>query len=215
MSRLVVKCFSVSLDGYGAGPDQSLNDPMGKGGMALHGWVLKTQSFHAQHGTGQGGDTGVDNDFAEGGMQNLGAWVLGRNMFGPVRGPWPDEAWRGWWGDNPVYHCPVFVLTHHPRPDLVMEGGTVFHFVTEGLDVAVARAKAAAGGRDVRLGGGAATLRQGFACGLIDHAHFAVSPVLLGQGEPVFAGLDLPALGYRVTRHVATDAATHVVIDRV
>lgn len=214
MSKLVVRCFSVSLDGYGAGPDQTLADPMGQGGMALHSWVLQTQSFQAQHGIGQGGTTGIDNDFAEAGMRGLGAWVLGRNMFGPVRGPWPDLAWQGWWGDNPVYHCPVFVLTHHPRPDLVMAGGTVFHFVTDGLEAAVKRAKAAAGGQDVRLGGGVATLRAGFVGGLVDTAHMAVSPVLLGRGEAVFGGLDLPALGYRVTRQVATDAATHVVIEK-
>lgn len=214
MSQLVVRCFSISIDGFGAGPNQSLDAPMGQGGMALHGWVLKTKTFQAMHGAGSGGTEGVDEDFAADGFRNLGAWVLGRNMFGPVRGDWPDDEWKGWWGDEPPYHCPVFVLTHHPRPDLVMAGGTTFHFVTDGLAAALTRARAAAGGKDVRLGGGVATLREAFRGQHIDEAHFAVSPVLLGRGEAVFQGLDLPALGYGVKRQVAGEGATHVVIAR-
>lgn len=214
MSKLVVRCFSISIDGFGAGPAQSLQDPMGQGGMALHGWVLKTKTFQVMHGAGSGGTEGVDEDFAADGFRNLGAWILGRNMFGPVRGDWPDDEWKGWWGDEPPYHCPVFVLTHYPRPDLVMAGGTTFHFVTGGLEAALTRARAAAGGKDVRLGGGVATLREAFLGRHIDEAHLAVSPVLLGRGEAVFQGLDLPALGYRVTRQVAGEGANHVVIGR-
>jgi dihydrofolate reductase len=214
MSKLVVRCFSISLDGFGAGPEQSLSDPLGKGGMALHNWVFKTRSFQAMHGAG-GGDAGsVDESFAAKGFENIGAWVLGRNMFGPVRGPWPDEDWKGWWGDEPPYHCPVFVLTNYHRPDLVMAGGTTFHFVTEGLETALFRAKVAANGKDVRLGGGVATLREAFRGRHVDEAHLAVSPVLLGQGESLFADLDLPALGYRVTRQVAGEGANHIVIAR-
>lgn len=213
MSRLVVRCFSISVDGFGAGAEQSLSDPMGKGGMALHSWFLATKSFKAMHGAGGGEADSIDESFAAKGFQNIGAWVLGRNMFGPVRGPWPDYDWQGWWGDVPPYHCPVFVLTNHMRPDLRL-ADTTFHFVTDGLDDALTRAKAAAGGKDVRLGGGVATLREGFRGRHIDEAHFAISPVLLGQGEAVFADLDLPALGYAVTRRVAGEGADHIVIGR-
>ncbi|MCC6519030.1 MAG: dihydrofolate reductase family protein [Tabrizicola sp.] len=213
MSRLVVRCFSMSVDGFGAGPEQSLADPLGKGGMALHDWMFKTRTFQAMHGTGIGVAEGVDEGFATEGFRNIGAWVLGRNMFGPVRGPWPDDSWQGWWGDVPPYHCPVFVLTHHARPDLTLSD-TTFHFVTDGLEAALARAQAAAGGRDVRLGGGVATLREAFRGRHIDEAHFAVAPVLLGRGEAVFAGLDLPALGYGVKRQVSGEDASHLVIGR-
>ena len=213
MSKLRVHAFSISLDGYGAGPDQSREHPLGKGGLALHGWAFATRTFQRMHGK-DGGATGIDEDFAARGFENIGAWILGRNMFGPVRGPWPDDSWRGWWGPNPPYHAPVFVLTHHARPSLEMEGGTVFHFVTEGTDAALARARAAAGDRDVRLGGGVATLRQYLRARLVDEMHIAVSPVLLGGGEALFAGIDLPSLGYGVTQHVATEAATHVVLAR-
>jgi dihydrofolate reductase len=213
MSRLVVRCFSISVDGFGAGAEQSLSDPMGKGGMALHSWFLATRSFKAMHGAGGGEADSIDESFAAKGFQNIGAWVLGRNMFGPVRGPWPDYDWQGWWGDVPPYHCPVFVLTNHMRPDLRL-ADTTFHFVTDGLDDALTRAKAAAGGKDVRLGGGVATLREGFRGRHIDEAHFAISPVLLGQGEAVFADLDLPALGYAVTHRVAGEGADHIVIGR-
>lgn len=214
MSKICVRCFSISVDGFGAGPDQSLADPMGKGGMALHSWAFATKTFQAMHGTAGAGAEGVDEGFAAEGFRNIGAWVLGRNMFGPVRGPWPDDSWRGWWGDDPPYHCPVFVLTHHARPDLVMAGGTTFHFVTDGLAAALTQARAAAGGKDVRLGGGVATLREAFEGRHIDEAHFAVAPVLLGRGQPVFQGLDLPALGYQVSRQVAGELANHLVIGR-
>ena len=212
MPRLRVAGFTISLDGYGAGADQSLEQPLGRGGEALHRWMVPTRTF--QQMSGKDGTIGIDDDFTVRSFANVGAWIMGRNMFGPVRGPWPDESWRGWWGDNPPYHVPVFVLTHHPRPPLEMEGGTVFHFVTGGIEDALARARAAAGGKDVRIGGGAATIRQYLAAGLIDELHLAVSPVLLGRGEPLLAGLDLPALGYRVSEHVPSEAATHIVLSR-
>ena len=213
MSKVRVAAFGVSLDGYGAGPDQSLDHPMGRGGMALHQWVLPTRFFHAMQGK-EGGTTGLDDDFARRGFDNVGAWILGRNMFGPVRGPWPDQSWKGWWGEEPPYHCPVFVLTHHERPPLEMKGGTIFNFVTDGIEAALARAQEAARGKDVRIGGGVATVRQYLEARLIDALHLAVAPVLLGGGENLFAGLDLPALGYRVTSHEASEAATHVIIER-
>jgi dihydrofolate reductase len=217
MSKLRVCSFSISLDGYGAGPDQALDQPMGVGGMALHTWVLGTRTFRQLHpglaGAGEG-TTGPDDDFAAWGFENIGAWILGRNMFGPSRGPWPDDGWKGWWGPNPPYHVPVFVLTHHPRASLEMEGGTTFHFVTDGIHAALDAARAAAGGKDVRLGGGAATVRAYLREGLVDELHLAISPVLLGRGEPLLAGLDLPSLGYAVTEHVGTAHATHVVFTR-
>jgi len=214
MPKLRVNCFSVSLDGYGAGPDQSLENPLGVGGMGLHEWVLGTRTFQQMHGVGAGGTTGVDDDFAARGAAGLGAWILGRNMFGPVRGPWPEEAWKGWWGPNPPYHVPVFVLTQHARAPIVMEGGTVFHFVTDGIEAALARAREAAQGKDIRLGGGVATLRQYLSAGLVDEMHLAISPTLLGRGEALFAGIDLPALGYRRTECVSTPKATHVVFTK-
>lgn len=213
MTRLRVCSFSLSLDGFGAGPDQDLANPMGVGGMSLHRWLLETRTFRAMHGQ-EGGTRGVDDDFAARGFADIGAWILGRNMFGPVRGPWPDDAWQGWWGDTPPYHTPVFVLTHHPRPPLALQGGTTFHFVTEGVDAALAQARAAAGGRDVPLGGGVATLRQYLRARRIDELHLALSPVLLGRGESLFAGLDMDALGYRCTRMAAGENATHCVLSR-
>ena len=213
MTKLRVASFAVSLDGFGAGADQSIDNPMGVGGMALHSWVFPTETFRRMTG-GEGGATGLDNDFARRGFANVGAWILGRNMFGPIRGPWKDEAWKGWWGPNPPYHVPVFVLTHHSRAPITMEGGTVFHFVTGGIEAALAAAKAAAGGKDVRLGGGVATIRQYLAAGLVDEMHIVVSPVLLGAGENLFAGLDLARLGFRVAEHVPSPAATHVVLAR-
>jgi dihydrofolate reductase len=213
MSKLRVHCFAVSLDGYGAGPGQSLANPLGVGGIALHEWFIPTRTFRKLFGN-DGGATGIDDDFAARGVDNLGAWILGRNMFGPVRGPWPDDAWKGWWGDNPPYHVPVFVLTHHARAPIPMAGGTTFHFVTDGIHAALDRAKEAAAGRDIRVGGGAATIRQYLQAGLIDTMHVAVSPVLLGGGESLFAGLDLPKLGYRVAEHVPTPAATHIVLSK-
>lgn len=214
MGKLRVESFTLSLDGFGAGPHQDLANPLGVGGQALHGWAMATRTFQQKVFGGDGGETGVDDDFAQRGFHNMGAWILGRNMFGPVRGPWPDESWRGWWGDNPVYQVPVVVLTHHARPPLVMEGGTTFHFVTEGPEVALQRARAAAGQKDVRVGGGVNTIQQYLRLRLIDELHIAISPVLLGSGERLFDGVDLPALGYACTQHVATPRATHIVLTR-
>jgi len=213
MARLLVRSFTISLDGYGAGPRQSVESPLGVGGEELHDWLVGTRTFKSMQRR-EGGDTGVDEDFAAQGFANIGAWILGRNMFGPVRGPWPDESWRGWWGKNPPYHSPVFVLTHHTRPPLEMEGGTVFHFVTEGIHAALERAQAAAGHQDIRLLGGAATIRQYLQAGLVDEMHLAVSPLLLGSGEHLLAGLDLPALGYQRTQSVPSAKAVHYVIGR-
>jgi dihydrofolate reductase len=214
MSKLRVNAFSISADGFGAGPDQSRDQPLGRGGEPLHQWFVPTRTFQRNVLGRDGGTTGVDDEFAARSFENLGAWILGRNMFGPVRGPWPDEDWKGWWGPSPPYHVPVFVLTHHPRPSLQMEGGTIFHFVTEGIERALERARAAAGDRDVRVGGGAATIRQYLRAGLIDEMHLAVSPILLGRGESLLEGIDLPALGYDVTERTCTDAAMHLVIGR-
>lgn len=213
MSRLRVHAFSISLDGYGAGPDQSLENPLGVGGMTLHGWALATRTFRQMFGQ-EGGTTGVDDEFAARGFENIGAWILGRNMFAPSRGDWPDDGWKGWWGENPVYHCPVFVLTNHPRRSITMEGGTTFHFVTDGINAALKRATEAANGKDIRLGGGVATIRQYLQAQLVDEMHLAISPVLLGSGEHLFAGLDLPDLGYRRSEHVATPNATHIVLTK-
>jgi dihydrofolate reductase len=213
MSKLRVHCFAISLDGYGAGPDQKLENPLGVGGEGLHKWFIPTRTFKRTFGR-EGGTTGVDDDFAARGFENIGSWILGRNMFGPVRGPWPDDSWKGWWGDNPPYHCNVFVLTHHARAPLSMDGGTTFHFVTDGIEAALARAKDAAAGKDVRVGGGAATIRQYLRAGLIDEMHVAISPVLLGRGEHLFEGIDLPALGYACSEHVPSADATHVVLSK-
>jgi dihydrofolate reductase len=213
MSKLRVSAFGLSIDGFGAGPDQSLDHPLGVGGMGLHKWFFPTSTFQRMHGGGDG-NTGVDDDFAAQAMANVGAWILGRNMFGPVRGAWPDENWKGWWGDEPPYHTPVFVLTHHPRPPLTMQGGTTFHFVTEGIDEALKRAKEAAGAKDVRVGGGPATIRQYLRAGLIDEMHLAISPVLLGSGEALFEGIDMIELGYECSKHVTTAGAQHVVLTK-
>ena len=214
MPKLRVESFTISLDGFGAGPDQDLNNPLGVGGTALHGWALTTRTFQKKVFGNEGGQDGIDENFAARGFHNVGAWILGRNMFGPVRGPWPDESWRGWWGDNPVYQVPVFVLTHHARPPLVMEGGTTFHFVTEGTAAALERARESAGGKDVRLGGGVNAIQQYLRQRMIDEMHIAIAPVLLGRGERLFDGVDLPALGYACTQHVATPQATHIVLSR-
>ncbi|HYL23664.1 MAG TPA: dihydrofolate reductase family protein [Burkholderiales bacterium] len=210
MSRLRVQSFAVSIDGYGAGPNQSLQNPLGVRGPELMQWFFPTRLFRKMHGTGDDGEIGTDNAMAEQGFANLGAWILGRNMFGPVRGPWPDESWRGWWGEEPPYHVPVFVLTHHPRAPLRMKGGTEFRFVTDGIHAALDQAKAAAGGRDVRLGGGVATVRQYLQARLIDELHLAIRPVLMGGGEPLWQGIDLHALGYECAKHVAGERALHV-----
>jgi dihydrofolate reductase len=214
MSKLRVESFTISLDGFGAGPDQDLNNPLGVGGASLHGWALSTRTFQKHLFGRDAGEDGVDEEFAARGFRNIGAWILGRNMFGPIRGPWPDESWRGWWGENPVYHVPVFVLTHHARPPLVMEGGTTFHFVTGGPVVALERAREAANGKDVRVGGGVSTIRQYLLHRLIDEMHIAISPVLLGAGERLFEGINLPALGYACRKHEATPKATHIVLSR-
>jgi dihydrofolate reductase len=211
--KLRVHCFSVSLDGFGAGPNQDLENPLGIGGMALHEWVFPTRTFQKMIGE-DGGTTGIDDDFAARGLEGIGAWILGRNMFGPIRGPWPDEAWKGWWGETPPYHTSVFVLTHHARPSLTMDGGTTFHFVTGGIHEALSLAREASKNKDVRLGGGAATIRQYLQAGLVDLVHVALSPVLLGTGEPLFAGIDLLRLGYRCSEHVAAPKATHVVLTK-
>ena len=212
MSRLRVESFSISVDGFGAGPNQDLANPLGSGGMDLHKWAFSTRTFQKKVFGNEGGATGVDDDYAMRGFRNVGAWILGRNMFGPVRGPWPDDAWKGWWGDEPPYQVPVFVLTHHARSSINMKGGTVFHFVTGGIHEARKLAIAAAGSQDVRVGGGAATIRQYLKERLIDEMHVAIAPVLLGAGEALFAGLDLRALGYQCIEHAATPLATHLVI---
>jgi dihydrofolate reductase len=209
MSKLRVLAFSVSLDGYAAGPDQDLGHPLGIRGEELMQWLFPTRMFARMYGHGEG-ETGIDNGFAERGFDNLGAWILGRNMFGPVRGPWPDENWRGWWGEEPPYRVPVFVLTHHARAPLEMAGGTTFHFVTGGIHEALQRARDAAGGRDVRLGGGAATVREYLQAGLVDDLHLALRPLLLGRGEPLFAGLDLDALGYECSGMQRGERAVHM-----
>ena len=211
MSRLRVQSFSLSLDGYGAGPNQSIVNPLGEGGLALHEWMFATRGFHQMQGR-EGGSTGVDNDFFARGFSNVGAWIMGRNMFGPFRGPWPDDKWKGWWGDDPPYHTPVFVLTHHARPTVTMAGGTTFHFVTDGVDVSLELARKAAGGKDVRLGGGVSTVRQFLKAGLIDELHLAVSSALLGAGERLFGDLDTTA--YRCTEYSAGAGVTHVVLTR-
>jgi dihydrofolate reductase len=213
MAKLRVQSFSISIDGYGAGPHQDLANPMGVGGMALHEWAFTTRTFQKMFGQ-DGGSTGVDDEFAARGFENIGAWILGRNMFGPVRGPWTDETWKGWWGDTPPYHTPVFVLTHHPRPSITMAGGTIFHFATEGIQPALQLAKNAAGDKDVRLGGGVETIRQYLHAGLIDELHLAIAPVLLGSGENLLGGLNAAEIGYECTEHVATKNATHVVLGK-
>lgn len=213
MTKVIVAGFSLSIDGFGAGPDQSLSDPLGKRGTELFEWFFGTKTFRAMIGK-DGGSDGVDESYAARAMAGFGAFILGRNMFGPIRGDWPDDEWKGWWGPNPPYHVPTFVLTHHARDPIAMEGGTVFHFVTEGIEVALEKAKAAAGGKNVKIGGGVSTVRQYLKGGLIDELHFAITPVVLGRGEAMFAGIDLPALGFKVIEHTATDHATHIVLGR-
>lgn len=213
MTKLRVHSFTISTDGYGAGPNQDVDNPLGVGGKALHEWAFTTRTFQKMFGN-EGGATGVDDDFAARGFSNIGAWILGRNMFGPIRGEWPDEHWKGWWGDNPPYHVPVFVLSHHPRASITMAGGTTFHFVTDGIQAALKRAKESSDGQDVRLGGGVATIQQYLRARLIDEMHLAIAPTLLGSGEHLFAGLDAVALGYRCSEHVSTSNAMHVVLTR-
>ena len=212
MSKLRVQSFSVSIDGYGAGPNQDLQNPLGVRGTELMDWFFHTSIWRMMHGMDGGGDSVIDNEMAKKSFDNIGAWILGRNMFGPIRGDWPDENWKGWWGDEPPYHVPVFVLTHHGRASITMKGGTVFHFVTDGIESALRQAKAAAGDKDVRLGGGVSTVRQFLRAGLIDELHLAVRPVLLGEGENLFAGLDWHALGYTCVESIAGERAMHVIL---
>ncbi len=213
MSKLRVQSIGISLDGYGAALNQDLENPIGVGGKALFEWFFGTRTFRKLHGQ-DGGATGIDDDFAARGFHNIGAWIIGRNMFGPIRGPWPDNVWKGWWGDNPPYHTPVFVLTHHARESVDMAGGTTFHFVTDGIHAALERAVAAANGRDVRLGGGVATIRQYLRASLIDEMHLAMSPILLGSGESLLEGIDAPKLGYQCAKHISTPNVTHFVITK-
>jgi len=213
MPKVRVHGFAISIDGYSAGPNQSLQNPLGVGGLALHDWFFPTRTFQGMHGKG-GGAAGIDDDFAARGIVNIGASIMGRNMFGPVRGAWPDETWKGWWGDDPPFHTPVFVLTHHARPPISMAGGTTFHFVTDGIQAALQQAFAAASGKDVRVGGGVATIQQFLRAGLIDYLHLAMAPILLGSGEPLFADMDMLKLGFQCTEHVATPMATHVVLTK-
>jgi dihydrofolate reductase len=212
MSKLRVHTFSISVDGYGAGPNQDLEHPLGVGGPELFDWFFHTRTWQRMHGN-EDGETGADDHMAAQGFDGIGAWILGRNMFGPVRGPWPDDEWKGWWGDEPPYHTPVFVLTHHPRAPLTMKGGTVFRFVTDGIHAALQQAKDAADGRDVRLGGGVSTIRQYLRAALIDELHLAIAPVLLGTGEHLLSGIDMRALGYECAEHIAgLRAAAHVIV---
>jgi len=214
MGIVKVASFSVSLDGFGAGPEQAMNNPLGIGGMALHNWVFKTKMFQQMVGGPDAKwEAGVDNDYSEKSSANLGSWILGRNMFGPDRGPW-DLEWKGWWGPNPPYHVPVYVLSHHPRKPLEMEGGTVFHFVTDGIESALKQAKKSAGDKDIRIGGGVSTVRQYLQAGLIDEMHLAYSPVFLGKGENLLVGLDLPKMGFEKVEHTTTKDALHVVLKK-
>lgn len=214
MSKVCVSGFTLSLDGFGAGPDQSLENPLGVGGAALHGWLFPTRTFQQTVLHKEGGETGIDDDFVVRSFENIGAWILGRNMFAPSRGAWPDDGWKGWWGDSPPYHCDVFVLTHHARAPIEMEGGTTFYFVTDGIRSALDMAMASADGKDVRIGGGVNTIRQYLGAGLVDEMHVAVSPTLLGAGEHLLGGLDLPAVGFKQVEYVATAKAAHYVLTR-
>jgi dihydrofolate reductase len=213
MSKLRVSSFAISIDGYSAGPNQSLENPLGVGGPEIMNWFFHTRTWKHMHGE-EGGSTDVDDEFAQRGFRDVGAWILGRNMFGPVRGPWPDDDWKGWWGEDPPYHVPTFVLTHHAREPVVMKGGTTFHFVTDGIESALARARDVAQGRDVRVGGGVDTIRQFWRARLLDELHLVQMPALLGSGESLFAGLDVRELGYACTERVTTPNATHIVLTR-
>ena len=213
MPKVRVSSFAVSLDGFAAGPNQTLESPLGVGGPELFQWFFSTRTWKQMQGQ-EGGSTGVDNEWAQRAMENVGAWILGRNMFGPVRGPWPDDSWKGWWGEEPPYRVPTFVLTHHPRPSIEMKGGTTFHFATDGIHAALERAKDAAKDKDVRIGGGVATIQQYLRAGLIDEMHLAIRPILMGSGENLFADINLRALGYRVAEHVWTEQALHVVVTK-
>jgi dihydrofolate reductase len=211
LPRLLVRSFSVSIDGFGAGTNQSLENPLGIGGKTIQEWAFATKTFQQMFGN-DGGETGIDDGFAARGFENVGAWILGRNMFGPIRGPWLDTEWKGWWGPTPPYHTPVFVLTNHARESLSMDGGTTFHFVTDGIYSALERATEAANGRDIRIGGGVSTIQQYLRAGLLDELHLAVSPTLLGSGENLFSNINLPSLGYKCVEHVSGERTMHVVL---
>jgi dihydrofolate reductase len=213
MSRLRVHSFAISIDGYGAGPGQDAENPLGQGGKALHEWIFATRTFQQMFADGSG-TTGIDDEFAARGLSNIGAWIIGRYMFGPIRGPWPDDKWKGWWGENPPYHVPVFVLTNHPRDSITMDGGTTFHFVTAGMEAALKLATDASDGQDVRLGGGVKTIRQYLRAKLVDEVHLAISPILLGSGEHLLEGIDLRELGYQCSEYVPSSKATHVLLRR-
>lgn len=213
MSKIKVAAFSISLDGYGAGPDQTVTDPLGKRGEELHQWFFPTRVFQKMYGKEEGTE-GIDNDFAEKSFENIGAWIMGRNMFGPVRGPWLNNEWKGWWGENPPYHVPVFVLTNHARESITMKGGTTFHFITDGIESALEKARKAANGKDIRIGGGVSTVRQFLQAGYMDEMHLAVAPIFLGSGENLFAGIDLPALGFTAIQTVVGKGVTHVVLKK-
>src|SRR3984885_4381452 len=213
LSKVRVAAFSLSVDGFGAGAEQSMNDPLGKRGTELFEWFFPTRTFQAMFGK-EGESEGADAKYASSGNTGFGAFILGRNMFGPIRGEWPDENWKGWWGDNPPYHAPTFILTHYPRAPIVMEGGTTFHFVSGGIKEALMRAKATAGGRDIKIGGGVSTVRQYLKAGLVDEIHFVISPVVLGRGEAMFPDIDLPSLGFRIDAHETTEKATHIVLKK-
>ena len=213
MGKVKIAAFSVSLDGYGAGPDQSRENPLGRRGEELHEWIFPTRMFQKIYGKGEGTEE-TDNEFAERSFENLGAWIMGRNMFGPIRGPWQNDEWKGWWGENPPYHVPIFVLTHHPKEPLIMKGETVFHFVTDGIESALEKARRAANGKDIRIGGGASTIRQFLKGGYIDEIHLAFSPVFLGSGEHLFDGIDLAKLGFRLTQTAYGKNAVHVILEK-
>jgi len=213
MGKVKVLGFSVSLDGFGAGPNQDINNPIGVRGHEVHNWMFPTKSFHKMIGK-EGGTGGTDNDLIENSFENVGAWIMGRNMFGPIRGPWVDEEWKGWWGDEPPYHVPVFVLTHYKRDPIKMKGGTVFHFVTDGIEAALEQAKKAADGKDIRIGGGVSTVRQFLQAGYIDEMRLAFSPVFLGSGEHLFSAIDLPGLGFTQIQKINGEGATHITLTK-
>jgi dihydrofolate reductase len=213
MSKIKVAAFSLSLDGFGAGQDQRLENPLGVRGQELHTWMVNTKMFHRMTGK-EGGSEGVDNELAEKSMENIGAWIMGRNMFGPIRGPWPNNEWNGWWGEEPPYHVPVFVLTHHAREPLKMKGGTTFHFITAGIESALEEAKKVANGKDIRIGGGASTIRQCLQAGYINEMHLAFSPIFLGSGEHLFSGIDMSALGFNQVQKINGEKATHTIVTK-
>jgi dihydrofolate reductase len=214
MSKVKVNCFTISLDGYGAGSSQTLKDPLGQKGERLHTWMLPTKIFREMVMHQEGGTEGIDNGLVAKSFENVGAWIMGRNMFGPIRGPWPDDEWKGWWGAEPPYHVPVFVLTHHERKPLKMKGDTVFHFVTDGIESALAKAKEAANGKDIRIGGGASTVRQFLQAGHIDEIHYAISSAFLGSGESLFSGLDMDKLGFKNIQRINGEGATHIILTK-